>query len=159
MELNVKAKPQPKVDPYAALKKAHAEGKPIQWFDEELEKWIDLNLPPSWTSPVTWYRVKPEVPAIDPYAELKQAHAEGKQIQYLNIHGQWCDSIHPSWTRPVNKYRIKSAPGVQTVSLALYANLAKTTWWVGHKNTGGTWEKLINLTITDGVPSDISFKE
>ena len=162
MELNVKAKPQPKapltkVDPYAALKKAYAEGKKIQWYDEEQEKWLQVE--PSWMSPVACYRVKPELPAIDPYAELKQAHAEGKQIQWQNTFGEWRDSKNPSWVRSADKYRIKPTPHVQTVSLALYKNHGGTTWWVGHKNAAATWEKLINLTITDGVPTEIDFKE
>lgn len=54
--------PEPQPDPYAELKKAHAEGKVIQWHDGI--EWIDHILPhynnPIWMHPVKDYRIKPE---------------------------------------------------------------------------------------------------
>lgn len=163
MELNVKAKPQSKPqaegDPYAMLKISYAEGKVLQWFDEEHWRWIDITGVPKFLAPVTQYRVKPVPPVVDQYAELKKAHANGKNIQFLNSAGVWVYVKNPSWMKPVPCYRIQPEVEVKQVSLALYKNHAGTTWWVGHKNEQGTWEKLINLTITDGVPTSIAFKE
>lgn len=215
MELNVKAKPQPKapltkVDPYAALKKAYAEGKKIQWYDEEQERWVVLLMPPSWTSPVSSYRVQADEPQPDPLAAIKQAHANGAVVEMLSGSGEWIrknaytwslppnryrikggepgkdayaefkkaqaegkvvqffDSVHGRWTdakiplmftRTPDKYRIKPDVVVENHELALYTNITKKLWWIGHKNEQGTWEKLVNVTITNGVPTAIAFKE
>jgi hypothetical protein len=56
------------------------------------------------------YRLPLSVPwppaPVDPYAELKAAHAAGKVIQGL-IRGHWIDSPHPTWKYPVDTYREK----------------------------------------------------
>jgi hypothetical protein len=47
---------------------------------------------------------------VDPYKELKEAHAKGEIIQ-LNLGGlaipNWHNVSNPEWTEPVEKYRIK----------------------------------------------------
>jgi uncharacterized protein YodC (DUF2158 family) len=44
--------------------------------------------------------------AIDPYAELKAAHAAGKELQY-RTGGEWLPCLSPSWICSVEDYRIK----------------------------------------------------
>lgn len=52
-------------------------------------------------------RLKPQPPQPDPYAELKAAHAAGKEIQIF-CHGKWCD-CDPEWLSD-SEYRIKPEP-------------------------------------------------
>lgn len=52
-------------------------------------------------------RLKPQPPPLDPYAELKAAHAAGKEIQIF-CHGKWCD-CDPEWLSD-SEYRIKPEP-------------------------------------------------
>lgn len=49
--------PEPKPDPYAELKKAHAEGKVIQILNAQ-NRYVDAD--PTWHSPPEAYRIKPE---------------------------------------------------------------------------------------------------
>lgn len=54
-------------------------------------------------------------PSVDPYADLKEAHAAGKTIQRYHESGQWIDHILPSeqepiWFHPVKDLRIKPEP-------------------------------------------------
>ncbi len=47
-------------DPYEALKKAHAEGKVIQFnYGQAIADWCDMERMPTWVDPVKRYRVKP----------------------------------------------------------------------------------------------------
>lgn len=51
--------------------------------------------------------------AVDPYAELKAAHAAGKVIQYncgSVSYPEWNDVREPAWGGNVNEYRIKPEP-------------------------------------------------
>lgn len=52
---------------------------------------------------------------VDPYAELKAAHAAGKVIQASNSEGDWKDLDYPPlWNLAVGHYRIKpDAPPFQ----------------------------------------------
>ncbi len=58
----------------------------------------------------------PSQPAVeaDPYAELKEAYAEGKRIQIRSKDGaewrDWSFSVEPLWNTPPNRYRIKPEP-------------------------------------------------
>jgi len=47
---------------------------------------------------------------VDPYAELKAAHAAGKVIQVKGIEN-WIDCQHLSWKYPPDTYRIKPDDG------------------------------------------------
>jgi uncharacterized protein YodC (DUF2158 family) len=98
-------------DPYAELKKAHAEGKAIQ-YQSANGSWHDLE-DFNFCTLAENYRIKPEP---DPYAALKKAHAEGKAIQ-RNIHSgigsaaaYWQDKANADWSWPVDTYRIKPEP-------------------------------------------------
>lgn len=58
-------------------------------------------------------RLKPQQPPLDPYAELKAAHAAGRTIQYKwDNDRQWFDCYGaPHWTiNPEIQYRIKPEP-------------------------------------------------
>lgn len=55
--------PKTQPDPYAELKKAHADGKVIQGFFRGDESWVNLATP-SWKDPVECYRIKPEEPTF-----------------------------------------------------------------------------------------------
>ena len=47
-------------DPYAELKKAHSEGKVIQFnYGQAIADWCDMERMPTWVDPVKRYRVKP----------------------------------------------------------------------------------------------------
>lgn len=50
--------PEP-ADPYADLKKAHAEGKVIEGYQATRDVWEECPLP-AWTAPVNHYRIKPD---------------------------------------------------------------------------------------------------
>lgn len=50
--------PQPPIDPYAELRKAHAAGKVIE-VQNDLGVWKSYGLPIAWTFPVERYRIKP----------------------------------------------------------------------------------------------------
>ncbi len=104
-----RVKPEP--DPYAELKAAHAAGKTIQMNcgGPTRDDWRDQRTPPTWRIPANRYRVKPEEP-VDPYAELKAAHAAGKTIQMKATYGEeWCDmhNYSPAWDDPPASYRVK----------------------------------------------------
>lgn len=47
---------------------------------------------------------------VDPYAELKAAHAAGKVIQFKPHGCSWEDNDDPDWTAPMSGYRIKPEP-------------------------------------------------
>ena len=56
--------PEPeKPDPYSELKAAHAAGKVIQILNHQ-NRYVDAD--PTWTSPVEYYRIKPEAPPFQP---------------------------------------------------------------------------------------------
>ena len=59
--------PTPQPDPYAELKKAHAEGKVIQTKSVIVDGWFDILWEPHWDKPVDNYRIKPddEIPWIE----------------------------------------------------------------------------------------------
>ena len=54
--------PSPKPDPYAELKKAHAEGKVIECITGTDRRWMAMQGEPRWFLPVEDYRIKPEAP-------------------------------------------------------------------------------------------------
>lgn len=68
---------------------------------------------PSWNTDLEYRR-------IDPYRELKEAHAAGKTIQFTDgevwVDAQICLGFH----RPVNEYRIKPEPSSKLVMLLGY---------------------------------------
>ncbi len=47
---------------------------------------------------------------VDPYRELKEAHASGKVILVFQLDGVWRELPFPSWNAPVDRYRIKPDP-------------------------------------------------
>jgi len=55
-----------------------------------------------------WMPIPPiPQPPIDPYAELKAAHAAGKVIQCLGVFGDWAEIDRPVWNLTPSEYRIK----------------------------------------------------
>ena len=103
-------RPLPPAVEWADEKQAFREGKKIEWqfsrtpFPEEWHLCHEKDL---WKDDFN-YRVKP----IDPYAELKKAHAEGKTIQiFMDKKNAWEDLNHkPIWGDPVDTYRVKPSP-------------------------------------------------
>lgn len=61
-----------------------------------------------------WYAVPksalPKETKVDPYAELKAAHAAGKVIQWRMPKGNWVDLVCANWTALPEQYRIKPDP-------------------------------------------------
>lgn len=57
---------------------------------------------------------------VDPYKELKAAHAAGKVIQCRKRDGVWLDISYPNWDSPANCYRIKPEP--KTVKLLAFVS-------------------------------------
>ena len=53
---------------------------------------------------------------VDPYAELKAAHAEGRVIQIHTMTGDWRDT-EPSWLYHADRYRIKPVTKTKKVKL------------------------------------------
>lgn len=107
--------PPTPTDPLAEVKAAHEAGKPIQWRSVEkgFPEW-ETTKDPVWDKNCE-YRVEPApvpVDPVDPYAELKAAHAEGKVIQFRwkeSPHHPWGDIDAPRWNTKVD-YRIKPEP-------------------------------------------------
>jgi hypothetical protein len=66
--------PEAKPDPYAELKKAHAEGKVIQFVDDG-DIWRDIDKP-NWKLPVRDYRIKPTPPFQLPPPPLGKSEPE-----------------------------------------------------------------------------------
>ena len=87
--------PEPQPDPYAELKKAHAEGKVIQWHTGT--SWIDHILPdnwePIWIHPVKDYRIKPDAPPFQ-----LPPHPPG--MQWHRTDGWKAEDLPPG-TRPL----------------------------------------------------------
>jgi hypothetical protein len=51
---------KPDADPYAELKKAHKEGRVIQFnYGQAIADWCDMEMEPTWVDPVKRYRIKP----------------------------------------------------------------------------------------------------
>lgn len=104
-------KPLPAVEKWAAEKQAFREGKAIQWkYPNHNRDWLDCteSVLPHWFADFE-YRVKP----IDPYAELKQAHAEGRVIQMSHQErGKtlWTDFPDAEFGAPPGRYRVKPEP-------------------------------------------------
>ncbi len=69
-----------KPDPYAELKAAQKAGRVIQWKHHETGVWTDFTSP-SWFSPVSCYRIKPE-PVI---VKEKRSFLRGEKF-----HDIWC---------------------------------------------------------------------
>jgi len=86
--------------------------------DKGVEKWGDAPK-----------KVCVDVFPVDPYAELKAAHAAGKTIQYLKRDGEW-DDVHcnnPLWNKE-DKYRIKpEPPSKQPLSMEFFDG-AQSIW-------------------------------
>ena len=62
----------------------------------------------------------------DPYAELKEAQAAGKVIQFHSMGACWLDctdDVEPSWSYPPERYRVKPEPTTKKVKLL--------AWWDG----------------------------
>jgi hypothetical protein len=99
------------VDPFAKLKAAYKAGKAIQFNlgDKQIPNWTDFTFEPCWTSDISKYRIKPE--EVDPYAELKAAHAAGKvlQVRRSRLAEEWTDvpKVGLNWNLPPSCYRIK----------------------------------------------------
>ncbi len=107
-------------DPFIELKAAHAQGKPIEVYTGT--RWVALCPDPQWDQPLDTYRIKqptdtfriklPMKTNTDPFAELKQAHAQGKQIQVM-VCDVWTNVVdQPRWDSPVQDYRIAPAATV-----------------------------------------------
>ena len=107
-----------KPDPYAELKKAHAEGKVIQFFSKT-SGWYDCNElnPPEWTSPPERYRIKPE--DSPPWIEwhggpcpLKDEEVEEWERQYRNktigrgSYPSEFEWVHRGWMNDIIAYRV-----------------------------------------------------
>ena len=103
-ELHAEPLDEPESIRWAKEKAAFARGEVIQFHRiGSPDDWRDATSP-TWHYDFEW-RVKP----IDPYAELKQAHAEGKVIQVFDV-GEWFDDIYFKWNYPPDRYRVKPAP-------------------------------------------------
>jgi len=65
------------VDPYAELKKAHAEGRVIQWHNGHM--WHDLphSENPLWIHPAKDYRIKPAPETFEAHGKVWQRHTPG----------------------------------------------------------------------------------
>ena len=87
--------PEP-ADPFAELKAAHAAGKVIQILNHQ-NRYVDAD--PTWTSPVEYYRIKPEAP---PFQPSDQAHLPPPPpgMQWHRTDG-WKDGDLPSGYRPL----------------------------------------------------------
>lgn len=77
-------------DPNYDLKKAYEEGKQVQFFSPQEQRWID-DAAPSWDNPLFEYRIKPEEPETRhmTYRELAEWLAKGNG-QY-----KFCDCAVP----------------------------------------------------------------
>ena len=47
-----------------------------------------------------------EVDQNDPYAKLKLAHYEGRQILWLTLQGEWATAQNPTWKYPPDTYKV-----------------------------------------------------
>ena len=108
----------------------------------------------------------PSQPAVeaDPYAELKEAYAEGKRIQIRSKDGaewrDWSFSVEPLWNTPPNRYRIKPEPAVPGRDLAEHRDTEPTPepaqpWQpaVGDKVKlkGGSFTMTVEQADSDGI--------
>lgn len=63
-QLETQSLEEPQLDPYAELKKAHAEGKVIEFWNDFSQKWESNSAPMAWCYPTERYRIKPEEPTF-----------------------------------------------------------------------------------------------
>lgn len=96
---------------HTELMSLYNKGAEVQVYDSVLG-WNDCNSP-IWVAHLE-YRIKP----VDPFAELKAAHAEGKVIQVFSSLEEWGDITwgKPFFDSPLDQYRIKPEP--ESVQLA-----------------------------------------
>lgn len=93
-------------------------------------------------------RTKAPLPQLDPYAELKAAHAAGKVIQCrINELDTWDDSS-PSWCQPPHCYRIK--PEQQKVPLGPSdvppgSVLRKSEWSSAWQSIFGAYDRGVSF--------------
>lgn len=99
-------------------------GVGAEWWCRSSSAWLTSTgayLPQRNTVRVPLKRPWPPA-SIDPYAELKAAHAAGKVIQILNHQNRYVDA-DPTWTSPVEYYRIKPEPEAPPTQLSDQAQL------------------------------------
>ncbi len=85
------------------------------------------------------------VPEVDPFAELKQALADGKIIQLFNC-GDWVDvpADLVGWARPDVDYRIKPEPAKPHVHAELIHAWVADPTIVFQRNNGTGWVDQVN---------------
>ena len=112
-----------------------------QWYTHvKFYECVGALSPDKWFG--TKYRIVTEVD--DPYAELKEAHAAGKVIQYKSSSGVWSD-VAPSWCVEPARYRIKPEPKYRPWRTVDEVPVGKVV-----RNTKNKCRLLINYACTDG---------
>lgn len=89
---------------------AALDGHVCQWWCGTREQWIDEQGIWNVSKSVALNKKVRIKPQEDPYKELKEAHAAGRDIEWLNGLGAWSHTLNPTWDYPIARYRIKPAP-------------------------------------------------
>lgn len=69
-------------DPYRELKKAHAAGKVIQFYEIPEHVWTDCKIQPKWDVPPERYRAKPETKTVKMWQWIVKQ--KGNQYPFLS---------------------------------------------------------------------------
>ena len=128
---------------HAELIKAWADGAEIECLDKYVNRWYNARYP-RWKENME-YRIKPEE---DPYREFKQAHENGKTIQYSNISRIWIDCANlPAFNLDPHHYRVKPYPAYVPFEWEDRKELRAK--WI--KDKDGTNEMFITDLAEDGI--------
>lgn len=141
--------PEP-ADPFAELKAAHAAGRAIQILNPQ-NRYVDAD--PKWTSPVEYYRIKPEAPPFQlpppppgmqwhrtdgwKESDLPQGYRPLVQGEKIAVNtDEWKQVIgNPVWIKRTHTYRDEENTGVQPKQHAQH----RTTRPLTFEHAGKTW--------------------
>lgn len=93
-----------KEDPLKEIIEAYNNGREIEYSNNNGRTWLPASTP-SWSVDLM-YRIKP----VDPYKELKEAHARGEHIEIYKTDDRWHSIKYPQWNADASKYRVKPPP-------------------------------------------------
>lgn len=140
--------------PYIVEVKSFEEGTGTVVWSENPTTTLETYSSWSWAFPGhrhNWEEVD-SLPEVDPYAELKAAHAAGKVIQINCLEAYWDDiKGSPTWTCNVPKYRIKPEvdPYAELKAAHAAGKVIQTNWTTGgwDDNDHPTWSENLEYRI------------